>query len=113
MRHLLAVLTLALPVASAAIAAERVFDLTIAHGRLTAGEDTIRVKQGDNIVLRWHSDRPIVLHLHGYEIETRVVPGAVAETHFEARATGRFPIHVHAGQAQSEMVLAYLEVYPD
>jgi len=113
MRHLLAVLTLALPVASAAIAAERVFDLTIAHGRLTAGEDTIRVKQGDNIVLRWHSDWPIVLHLHGYEIETRVMPGAVAETRFEARATGRFPVHVHGGQARSESVLVYLEVYPE
>ena len=113
MRRLLAVLALALPLASTAVAAERVFDLTIARGKLTGDQDTIRVRQGDDVVLRWHSDRPIVLHLHGYEIETRVVPGAVAETHFEARATGRFPIQVHAGQAQSEMVLAYLEVYPD
>jgi hypothetical protein len=51
--------------------------------------------------------------LHGYEIETRVAPGAVAETRFAARATGRFPIHLHAGQARSEAVLAYLEVYPE
>ena len=113
MRLLLAALALVLPLASTAIAAERVFDLTITHGQLAAGQDTIRVQQGDNVVLRWHSDRPIILHLHGYEIETRVVPGAVAETHFEARATGRFPVHVHAGQARSESVLAYLEVYPD
>ncbi len=54
-----------------------------------------------------------ILHLHGYEIETRVVPGTVAETRFQARAAGRFPIHVHAGQARSEAVLAYLEVYPE
>jgi len=108
-----AVLALVLLLASTAIAAERVFDLTIAHGKLTGGQNTIRVQQGDDVVLRWHSDRPLVLHLHGYEIETRVVPGAVAETHFEARATGRFPIHVHTGQAQSEAVLAYLEVYPE
>jgi hypothetical protein len=113
MRSLLAVLALALQLASTAVAAERVFDLTIAHCKLTGGEDTIRVQQGDDVVLRWHSDRPIILHLHGYEIETRVVPGAVAETHFEARATGRFPIHVHTGQTQSEAVLAYLEVYPE
>jgi FtsP/CotA-like multicopper oxidase with cupredoxin domain len=113
MRPFLAVLALVLALASAAIGAERVFDLTIAHGKLTGGQDTIRVQQGDNVVLRWHSDRPIVLHLHGYEIETRVMPGVVAETHFAARATGRFPVHVHAGQAQSEAVLVYLEVYPE
>ena len=57
--------------------------------------------------------RPIVLHLHGYEIETRVVPGTVAEMRFEARATGRFTVHVHAVQARSESVLVYLEVYPE
>jgi len=113
MRLFLAVLALALTIASTAIAAERILDLTIVRGKLASGQDTIRVQQGDNVVLRWHSDRSIVLHLHGYEIETRVVPGAIAETRFEARATGRFPIHVHAGQAQSETVLAYLEVYPD
>ena len=113
MRLFLAVLVLVLPLASTGIAAQRVFDLTIAHGKLTGGQDTIRVQQGDDVVLRWHSDRPIVLHLHGYEIETRVVPGAVAETHFTARATGRFPVHVHAGQVRSETVLVYLEVYPE
>jgi hypothetical protein len=113
MRLLLAAVLLVLPPASAARAAERVFDLTIAHGRLTGGQDTIRVQQGDNVVLRWHSDRPLVLHLHGYEIETRVMPGALTEMRFAARATGRFPIHVHAGQAQPEAVLAYFEVYPE
>ena len=113
MRPLLAALLLAMPLASTAIAAERIFDLTIGHGRLTGGQDTIRVHQGDDVVLRWHSDRPIVLHLHGYEIETQVGPGAVAETRFEARATGRFPVHVHTGQARSEAVLGYLEVYPE
>jgi precorrin-4 methylase len=113
MRPLLAAITLALSLASAAIAAERVFDLTIARGRLTDGQDTIRVHQGDNVVLRWYSDRPIVLHLHGYEVETHVVPGAVAETRFEARAAGRFPVHVHKAQGRSEAVLVYLEVYPE
>jgi hypothetical protein len=113
MNRLLAVLALTVPFASAAVAAERVIDLTITSGKLVAAKDTIRVQQGDDVVLRWHSDRPIVLHLHGYEIETRVIPGAIAESRFAARAAGRFPIHVHAGQARSETVLAYLEVYPE
>jgi hypothetical protein len=113
MRALLAALAMALPLTTAAVAAERVFDLTIVHGKLTGGQDTIRVQQNDNVVLRWHCDRSIVLHLHGYEIEMRVVPGTVAEMRFEARATGRFPVHVHAAQARSESVLVYLEVYPE
>jgi FtsP/CotA-like multicopper oxidase with cupredoxin domain len=113
MRDLLAALVLFLSLAAPAAAADRVVDLMIVYGKLTGGQDTIRVQKGDNVVLRWHSDRPIVLHLHGYEIETRVMPGVVAETRFEARATGRFPIHVHSGPARSEAVLAYLEVYPE
>ena len=113
MRALLAALTMMLPLTTAAVAAEQVFDLTIVHAKLTGGQDTIRVQQNDNVVLRWHCDRSIVLHLHGYEIETRVVPGTVAEMRFEARATGRFPVHVHAAQARSESGLVYLEVYPE
>jgi hypothetical protein len=113
MRRLLAAAALALSLAVTAVGAERVFDIAIAHGRLSGGPDTIRVHQGDSVVLRWRSDRPIVLHLHGYEIETSVVPGAVAEIRLDARATGRFPIHVHAARAEAEAVLAYLEVYPE
>ena len=113
MRAVLAALVMALLLTTAAVAAQRVFDLTIVHGKLTGGQDTIRVQQNDDVVLRWHCDRSIVLHLHGYEIETRVVPGTVAEMRFEARATGRFPVHVHAAQARSESVLVYLEVYPE
>jgi hypothetical protein len=104
---------IALTLASTAVAAERVFDLTISHGGLSGGPDTIRVHQGDTVILRWHSDRPITLHLHGYEIETRVVPGSVAETRFAAWATGRFPVHLHASRTPSETVLVYLEIYPD
>ena len=48
----------------------------------------IRVRQGDTVKLRWTTDRPIMLHLHGYDIETKVEPGATAEMAFEARATG-------------------------
>ena len=112
MKTRLAAIALLLALASTAVAAERIFDLTIVKGRLSGGLDTVRVQQGDTVVLRWHSDRPLVLHLHGYEIETRVVPGTAAETRFDARATGRFPVHLHASGASSEAVLVYVEVYP-
>jgi hypothetical protein len=55
----------------------------------------IRVKQGDVVKLRWSSDRPIALHLHGYDIERKVEPGVVTEMTFTARATGRFPVAEH------------------
>jgi hypothetical protein len=43
------------------------------------------------VKLRWTTDRPIILHLHGYDIEAKVEPGAVTEMAFTARAAGRFP----------------------
>ena len=51
----------------------------------------IRVKQGDAVKLRWTTDRPIVLHLHGYDIETKVEPGAVAEMAFDGPRHGKVP----------------------
>lgn len=101
-----------------ALAAEVAFDLQIEHGRLRGGPQVIRVHQGDSVRLRWRTDRPAILHLHGYDIETRVEPGTVRELAFEAYATGRFPIHLHArsagagGHAQEDAPLVYIEVYP-
>ena len=108
MRRWWAVVLLALAAASA----EHVFELTLDHGKLRADLDPIRVHQGDTVVLRWHTDRTVMLHLHGYDIETRASPGTTAETRFEARAAGRYPIDVH-GAGGGEAVLLYLEVYPD
>jgi hypothetical protein len=84
---------------SGARADELTFELRIERGQLPANMQLIRVKQGDVIKLRWSSDRPIELHLHGYDIERKLVPGVVAEMTFTARATGRFPVQEH--QAQS------------
>jgi len=101
-----------------AIAAELTFDLHIERGRLPENMRTIRVKQGDVVKLRCTSDRRQTLHLHGYDIELRVEPGAVADLTFTARATGRFPLHVHGpaersgSHAHEEPPLATIEVYP-
>ena len=78
---------------------ELTFDLRIERGQLPAAKRLIRVKQGDVVKLRWSSDRPIALHLHGYDIERKVEPGVVAEMAFTARATGRFLVAEH--QARS------------
>jgi hypothetical protein len=114
------VLTLLLIVAGSAIAAaaELIFDIRIEHGRIPDTMHLIRVHEGDVVKLRWTSDRPLVLHLHGYDIEQRVAAGAVAELAFTAYATGRFPIEIHApaagagGAAPEDAPLAIIEVYP-
>ena len=80
--------------------AEVAFDLRIEKGRVAQSMRLIRVRQGDAVKLRWTTDRPIILHLHGYDIETKVEPGAVAEMAFTARATGRFGIEEHKPNAQ-------------
>ena len=98
-------------------AADVTFDLRIEKGRVAEKMRLIRVTQGDNVRLRWTSDRPIILHLHGYDIETRVAPGAVAEMAFTARATGRFGVEEHkpnarGGHSHGEASLVRVEVRP-
>jgi hypothetical protein len=98
-------------------ASEVVFDLRIVQGRLAGNRRVIRVKQNDAVKLRWTSDRPIVVHLHGYDFETKVVPGETAEMAFVARATGRFPVEEHkptaqGGHSHGEVALVQVEVHP-
>ena len=103
----------AVPLAGiAAEPASKAFELAIAKGRVNAAQDTVRVKKGDKVELRWTSDRRIALHLHGYDIETTVTPQAPAVMSFQARIAGRFPVSEHAHGARYERPLLYLEVHP-
>jgi hypothetical protein len=103
--------------AAVAQGAEVAFDLKIEKGQVAQSQRLIRVKQGDGVKLRWTTDRPIVLHLHGYDIEAKATPGAVTEMAFTARATGRFPIEEHkpnakGGHSHGEAPLVRIEVFP-
>jgi hypothetical protein len=103
---------------ASAFAAELTFDIKIEGGRVPDTMRFIRVNEGDVVKLRWTSDQPLVLHLHGYDIEKRIAAGAVTELAFTAYATGRFPIHIHeqgagvGGHAHEDAPLATVEVYP-
>jgi hypothetical protein len=114
---LIALAALLLCLTAAVWAAEVTFDLKIENGSVSPSMRLIRVKQGDWVMLRWSTDRPILLHLHGYDIEKNVEPGTVTEMAFEARATGRFPVEEHkpsvkGGHAHGEAPLARIEVRP-
>ncbi|HZZ92356.1 MAG TPA: hypothetical protein VFE23_07325 [Usitatibacter sp.] len=99
--------------APAAYAAEhKVLALPLVNGALHDPGQTVRVKQGDEVELRWSSDRPLALHLHGYDIESRVAPGKPAVMSFKATIPGRFPVEVHGQHGAAHRAVMYLEVYP-
>ena len=93
-----------------ALAEPRVFELAIKNGRLPENQRLVRVRQGDEVTLKWTTDRALTLHLHGYDIEVKLTPPAPAEMRFTARATGRFPIEIHG--AGTEHTIGHLEVHP-
>jgi hypothetical protein len=115
-KSIMAILLIAVSSAFLAMAAELTFDLKVEHGRVPDNMRVIRVKEGDVVKLRCTTDRPLVLHLHGYNIEKRIMPGPPSELTFTAYATGRFPVHVHAqgadDHAHEEAPLVNIEVYP-
>jgi heme/copper-type cytochrome/quinol oxidase subunit 2 len=95
--------------------AEVVYALNIKNGHVPANMQLIRVMQGDVVTLQLTADKPSIFHLHGYDIEKRVVPGAVTDLTFTANATGRFQVHLHGAEGESnghEVILAIIEVYP-
>src|SRR5215813_1406909 len=101
----------------AAPSAEVTYALRIENGHVSENMRLIRVAQGDVVKLQWSADKPSTVHLHGYDIEKRVTPGATTELTFTARATGRFPVNLHGSAAETaghghEDTLVTIEVYP-
>jgi FtsP/CotA-like multicopper oxidase with cupredoxin domain len=103
--------------ASPATAAEVTFVLHIANGHVPENMRLIRVKQNDVVKLEWSADRPTTIHLHGYDIEKEITPGATTDMTFTAGATGRFTVEPHLARAPSGGhthgdALVTIEVYP-
>jgi hypothetical protein len=119
-RSALAALVLVLSLCGAAsvtTAGEVTFVLRVANARLPENMRLIRVKQNDVVKLEWSADKPMSVHLHGYDIEKEIKPGTVTEMTFTARATGRFTVEPHIGKTPSGGhahgdVLVTVEVYP-
>lgn len=72
----------------------------------------LRAQQGDRVVIEWSADKPMVVHIHPYEIEQALVPGTPSRSEFTARISGRFPIEAHSAASSKGRVVAYLEVLP-
>ena len=89
-------------------AAEVAFDLKIDNGKVPPNMRLIRVKQGDSVKLRWTTDRPIMLHLHGYDIEKKVDAGGSVSFAFPAKIGGVFEVELEDRGVQ----IASLKVEP-
>jgi FtsP/CotA-like multicopper oxidase with cupredoxin domain len=101
-----------LQLATAPAAEPQVFELSIRNGMLVGEERVIRVKQGDVVTLRWTTDKALAIHLHGYDIEMPLSPAAPVSMQFTARASGRFPIEIHAHGQGGHRTLVHVEVHP-
>lgn len=113
MRVIALLLLVMLGLAGQAFGQVRTFDLAVRAGELPPDMRVIRVQQGDDVTLRWTTDRSVTIHLHGHDIEKKVpVGGEPTIMRFTARATGRFPIELHGAGHGREKILAYLEVHP-
>jgi len=84
----------------------RTFDVSIEDGELSP--DEISAEEGDTVALRISSDRPMELHVHGYDVEREIEPGRETKLRFEADLTGRFEIEDH----ETEKELGVLQVRP-
>ncbi|MBI37224.1 MAG: hypothetical protein CL568_06540 [Alphaproteobacteria bacterium] len=79
----------------------------------SGGLGVIRVSKGDLVKIYWKSDQKTDLHLHGYNIKTKLSATGNSLMVIEAKATGRFSIEAHGfGDSHKHKTLIYLEVLP-
>ena len=95
----------------------KTFTLDIESGLAPVGQRAIRVAKKDRLRFRITSDVAGEVHLHGYELEVKVVPGKTASLDVTVNATGRFPLYWHPADApaatgHSAAPLATIEVRP-
>ena len=84
-------------------------NLEIRNGKVTAAKKTIRVTEGEEVQIKWTTDKSMELHLHGYDIHALAVPDRSVSMTFQAHTAGRFPI---SGHGLDHGTMIYLEVYP-
>lgn len=95
---------------------QKIFTIEIKQRKVVGKSKTIRITQGDNVLIIWQSDEAAKLHLHGYDIEFNVSASEAKTLQFLATASGRFAITSHGfsnKKGHGHEALLYLEVYPN
>ncbi|MEX2027900.1 MAG: hypothetical protein WD988_00180 [Candidatus Curtissbacteria bacterium] len=88
--------------------AARTFELVIVGKKLISGLETIKVTEGDEIVIKITSDEPEEFHIHGYDEFVDLEKDVPAELKFTANLTGRFIFELE----ESKTDLGAIEVSP-
>jgi len=82
--------------------------VVVKGGRPQGGIQRPSIAKGEKVVLVVRTDAGEELHLHGYDIEKPVTPGAPVRIPFTANLPGRFELELHHPDA----LLAVIEVRP-
>jgi hypothetical protein len=77
-------------------------------GQVVGGVETVRVEQGEQVVLVVRADVSDHVHLHGYDRTADVGPGAPAQIAFRATIPGRFEVELE----DRKLRILELEVRP-
>lgn len=94
------------------------FEISIVKDRVPPNFRRIKVREGDHVVIVWTADAPMTVHVEGYDVVVEVLPGKPGTMAFDAKTTGRFPIHGHGhggqsgGHGHGHRALSHFEVYP-
>lgn len=83
------------PVTSGAAAATVQLSVAIAGGTVTPAATNVAVPVGSPVELTVTSDVADVIHVHGYDLEQAVSPGAPVTFDFTADQTGTFEVETH------------------
>jgi len=93
-------------------AAQQNASFEVRQQRIADPAPTVRVPQGDTLVLELRSDSPMVLHLHGYDLQLALIAGTPGRLQLQAQALGRFPLAAHGKGHHHAPALLYVEVIP-
>ena len=91
------------------------FALAIRDGAVPRAQRELKVPHEARVRIEWSADRPMIVHLEGYDLAVEVRPGKPQVMEFTAFATGRFPVHAHEGEQRGRHAhgaLLWLEVHP-
>jgi FtsP/CotA-like multicopper oxidase with cupredoxin domain len=87
--------------------------IRIRGGEVVGGPPKISVKKGDRVRIVVSADADDDIHLHGYDIEKKVLPGRPARFDFEATIEGQFEMESHKAEDEGrEPLVANLVVEP-
>jgi len=115
MRHLLVIFVLSTVLSLSAAGELQTIDIEINNRAVTKPGNVVRVTEGESVLLRWHSDEAVELHLHGIDVTVKAKAHEPAEMQFEAAVSGRFPVTSHGfggSHQHGHETLLYVEVYP-